>query len=610
MVQQHQLLKSGVFRAFSLLLACLACNACIGSQPDDDTGHVKLATHVDDWRDEVVYQLMTDRFANGDTGNDFRVDSTSLGHYQGGDYRGVIEKLGYLQELGVTTLWISPIIKNVDSDAGFDAYHGYWAVDLGRLNPHFGSLADLRELVNAAHARRIKVVVDIVTNHLGQVFYYDINNNGQPDAAVSGSGGPLQGISDTATRSPVANVNEYDPDYDPRGVQGFSSLGQSGPALVHFFDMPQIFREPPQPAIFQRPESYHRRGRVTNWDDPDQVKFGDFPGGLKDLNTEDPDVVQTLIDAYAEWVLKTDIDGFRIDTIKHVSLGFWKTFQPAIRQRLAAAGKTKFLMFGEAFDGNDALVGSFTAPGAFDSVVNFPQTFSVFQGVFLNGGATTAIKTLQDQRAANYSSDPQPGGVGIAPSELLVNFIDNHDVPRFLWKNGNVDALHAALSYLFTEQGLPCLYYGTEQRFHGGNDPNNREPLWWSGYATGGSTFQYTAQLIRIRKTYPALRRGRFELTWTTDHTADETDAGIVAFERKTDDGDYALVVINAQGGHPSETSAVDGGGAMQLSAPPGTQLTDALTGSTVTVADDGTLDIQLQPYGSAIFVPSEAYRP
>ena len=244
-------------------------------------------------------------------------------------------------------------------------------------------------------------------------------------------------------------------------------------------------------------------------------------------------------------------------------------------------------------------------------MVNFPQTFAVFQGVFLNGGATSAIKTLQDQRVSNYSAEPQPGGVGIAPSELPVNFIDNHDVPRFLWKGGNVDALHAALTYLFTEQGLPCLYYGTEQRFHGGNDPNNREPLWWSGYATTGSTFQYVAQLIRIRKTYPALRRGRFELTWTTDHIADEADAGIVAFERKTDDGDYALVVINTSGNHPSETSAADSGGSsMQLSASPGAQLTDALTGGTVTIADDGRLDIQLPPYGAAIFVPTEAYQP
>ena len=611
MVQQHQLLKRGWLRVLPLLFSAALCSACIGTQPDDETGHIPLATHVEDWRDEVVYQLMTDRFANGDRGNDFRVDSTSLGHYQGGDYRGVISKLGYLQELGVTTLWISPIIKNVDSDAGFDAYHGYWAVDLERLNPHFGSLADLRELVDEAHARHMKVIVDIVTNHLGQVFYYDINNNGQPDESVSGSGAPLQGISASATLSPVSNVNEYDPDYDPRGIQSFSSLGQAGPAQVRFFDMPKIFRTPPMPAIFQRPESYHRRGRVTSWSDFDQVMFGDFPGGLKDLNTEDPGVAQALTDAYVEWVLKTDIDGFRIDTIKHVGMDFWKAFQPAIRQRLAAAGKTKFLMFGEAFDGDDALVGSFTAPNAFDSVVNFPQTFQVFQGVFLNGGATSAIQALQAQRAVNYSSEPQPGGVGIAPSELLVNFIDNHDVPRFLWKGGNVDALHAALTYLFTEQGLPCLYYGTEQRYHGGNDPNNREPLWWSGYSTSGSTFQYTAGLIRIRKAYPALRRGSFELTWTTDHTGDEADAGIVAFERKTDAGDYALVVINTQGKHASETSAAESGGAvMHTSAAPGAQLIDALSGNPIGIGDDGTLDLQLQPYGAAIFVPADVYQP
>ena len=142
---------------------------------------MKLATHVADWRDEVVYQLVTDRFANGDPGNDYRVDPTSLGHYQGGDYQGVVDKLDYLQELGVTALWISPIVKNVDADAGFDAYHGYWAVDLQQLNPHFGDLGALRQLVNEAHRRSMKVILDIVTNHMGQVFYYDINNNGQPE---------------------------------------------------------------------------------------------------------------------------------------------------------------------------------------------------------------------------------------------------------------------------------------------------------------------------------------------------------------------------------------------------------------------------------------------
>jgi len=611
-VQQHKLLIARRGLA-ALVFGCSLTlgSGCIGSEPEKPAAHVSLATHVTDWRDEVIYQLVTDRFANGDLGNDYRVDPNTLGHYQGGDYRGVVDKLDYLQELGVTTLWISPIVKNVDADAGFDAYHGYWAVDLGSLNPHFGDLGDLRALVNEAHRRNMKVVVDIVTNHLGQVFYYDINNNGQPDVSISGSGMPPQGSSSSATSSGLAAISEYDPDYDPRGIQAFSSLGQAGPALTRFFDMPEIYRVPPLPEIFQHPESYHRRGRVTNWNDSNQVMFGDFPGGLKDIDTENPAVVEALISAYLEWILKTDIDGFRIDTIKHVGMDFWRTFGPAIRQRLAAVGKTNFLMFGEAFDGNDTLVGSYTGADQFDSVVYFPQTFQVFDGVFMNSGATSAIQKLYDQRAANYSSAPQAGGVGIPPDELLVNFIDNHDIPRFLWRSGDVGALHAALAYLFTEQGLPCLYYGTEQRFHGGNDPNNREPLWWSGYDTKNSTFQLISKLIRTRKKYTALRRGSFDLTWTTDHTGTEPDAGIVAFERKTADGDYALVVINAQSKQPSETSATAGGGTnMKVSAPAGATLVDALSGNPVTVAADGTLDVTIQPDDVAIFVPTDAYVP
>jgi glycosidase len=282
-----------------------------------------------------------------------------------------------------------------------------------------------------------------------------------------------------------------------------------------------------------------------------------------------------------------------------------------VRQRLAAAGKTNFLMFGEAFDGDDTLVGSYTGQNQFDSVVYFPQTFQVFDGVFMNSGATSAIQTLYDKRASDYSAVPQPGGVGVPPSELLVNFIDNHDVPRFLWQGGDVGALHAALAYLFTEQGLPCLYYGTEQRFHGGNDPNNREPLWWSGYDTSGDTFQLISKLVSTRKTYPALRHGSFDLTWTTDHTGTESDAGIVAFERKTPEGEYALVVINAQGRQTSETSTLAvGGSSMKVSAPANAQLVDALSGNPVAVAGDSTLDIQLQPDSVAIFVPADAYVP
>ena len=111
-----------------------------------------------------------------------------MAHWHGGDWKGVEDRLDYIQALGVTTLWISPVVKNVDSDAGFDGYHGYWTQDLDSPNPHFGDVPALRRMVAAAHGLGMKVILDIVTNHMGQLFYYDINKNGQPDNNVYGYG--------------------------------------------------------------------------------------------------------------------------------------------------------------------------------------------------------------------------------------------------------------------------------------------------------------------------------------------------------------------------------------------------------------------------------------
>jgi alpha-amylase len=582
----------------SIALACLSSLSCVHDELGD-VRRVEITTEpaAEDWRDEIIYQLLTDRFANGDASTDFRVEPSALARYQGGDWQGIVDHLDYLEELGVTALWISPIVLNVDTDAGVDAYHGYWAVDLERLNPHFGDLASLRAFVDAAHDRGMLVILDIVTNHMGQVFYYDINNNGQPDQQVLGSG----------TRSPITHTTEYDPDYDPRGIQGYTSLGESGPAPVRFFDMPEIFRVLPRPSIFADPGVYHRRGRVTDYGIREQVLYGDFPGGLKDLDTELPAVREAMVAAYVRWIAITNIDGFRIDTLKHVEDGFWEFFAPEVRRRLAAIGKRQFFMFGEAFDGDDQLIGSYTLPRRLDSVFYFSQKFQVFGDVFQRGGPTAQIERLYVQRAANYGTEPQEGGVGVPPRDLLVNFLDNHDVPRFLYDRPDAqgrDALHAALAYLLTEDGLPCIYYGTEQAYAGGNDPQNREPLWWSGYDTTGATFQWVARLTRIRRAYRALTHGDFELRWTTEHVGTESDTGIVAFERETIEGDYALVVINAQGAHESETAFETS--TMEIERPADTTLIDVLTGEPFTVGAAGALRVPVAAYAARILVPSD----
>jgi alpha-amylase len=599
-------------------LVALGGPACMKFD-DGLEGPVTLETHVDDWRDETIYQLLVDRFADGDAGNNYRVNTAAPGKWHGGDWKGVEDKLDYIESLGVTTLWISPVVKNVDTDAGFDGYHGYWAQDLTAVNPHFGDLPALRHMIDAAHQRNMKVILDIVTNHMGQIFYYDINKNGQPDENVSGSG----------TTSPVAHINEYDPDFDPRGVQSRTSLGESGPAPTIFVYDPASNHIPPMPEVFQNPAAFNRKGRTYNFDDPDQLLHGDFPGGLKDVNTARCDVKEAMVDSYARWVELTDLDGFRIDTVKHVEREFWRYFSQKIRQRLDKQGKKKFFMFGEAFDGRDQLCGTFTKNDApaeaelaqentcvkdgvkidgdqLDGVFYFPQYFTAIRDVFQDAKGTQGISDLWDQRALNYGSEPQKLGTGISPQKTLVNFLDNHDVPRFLYSGKGTTALHNALLFLFTENGIPCVYYGTEQELAGGNDPANREDLWLTDYKTDGATFQWIQRLTAMRKKYTALRRGDQKVVWASTRAGAEPDAGILAFERAGGDAGaaYSVVVINSNPTH--ESSPQFSGVPMKVSVAPGTVLVDVISSdqSKYTVAADGGLSIKVAALSGAVLIP------
>jgi alpha-amylase len=600
----------------------------------------ELASHVNDWREEIIYQVLVDRFANGDASNDFNVHPDAPA--RGGDWRGLENHLDYIQELGVTAIWISPIVKNVETDAGVDGYHGYWAQDLTQLNPHFGDLGSLRRLVREAHNRGIKIILDIVTNHLGQLFYYDINQNGQPDIQIAESG---QETDRFGNPKPVVHITEYDPDFDRRGVQSRTSLGEAGPAPIVFVYDPASSKLPAFPAIFQEARAYHRKGRVVDFEATvkrcagdtakgcdacpgdacidyfEQTELGDFPGGLKDVATELPEVRDAMVDAYTRWIEETDIDGFRIDTLKHVEHAFWQDFAPRVRKRLAEQGKVNFLMFGESFDGSDERNGTYTRENEVDSVFYFSQKFQVYDNVFKRGGPTKSVQELWAKRETNYGTTPQPNGIGIPPSKALVNFLDNHDVSRFLFEKPDVRVLRNALTLLFTEDGIPCVYYGTEQDFTGGNDPANREDLWSSGYETGGDTFRHIAMLSHLRRTYPALTKGDLTVRWSTERTAEEEDAGILGFERRADPA-YALVVINASERHESHTGF--GKDHMRVSVPAGTVLVDVLgSGDRITVGSEtgpdpvdpsktGTFDVvdATVPATSArIFVPEAQLR-
>ncbi|MFU8804676.1 MAG: alpha-amylase family glycosyl hydrolase, partial [Bradymonadaceae bacterium] len=456
-----------------------------------------ITTNVEDWRDEIMYQILVDRFENGDKNNDYRVDTSSLTAWHGGDWQGIVDRLDYLEELGVTALWISPAFKNVEEDAGIAGYHGYWPQDFAATNPHFGDLNALRNFVAEAHARDMKVIFDVIVNHIGQLFYYDINMNGRPDEWVEGSGliyDEYGGI-----RSDIIRTTEWDPDFDPRGVQSRTSLGEAGPAPIRWVYMPEDNRVPPMPEVFQNPDWYNRKGRVITpwgWDQREQVVLGDFPGGLKDIKTTLPEVRDEMVRIWTWWILETNADGFRIDTVKHVEDEFWENWAPRIRKNLADAGKKNFLMFGEIFDGNDELLGHYTKNNRLDSVFYFSHKFQIFDDIFKRGRPTTKIEELYNARQTNYGTQGHPNGITdsngqpLPPTKALVTFLDNHDVARFLWNFDQVDALHAALIYLLTMDGIPCIYYGTEQDFNGGNDPANRENMWLNnGFDTTGETF-------------------------------------------------------------------------------------------------------------------------
>ena len=642
-----------------------------------------------DWRNQVIYQIMVDRFANGDANNDIHVDTATPGHFHGGDWQGVIDHLDYLQSLGVTALWISPVVKNVESDAGFDSYHGYWQQDLLRPNAHFGDLDKLRELVDTAHAKGMLVVLDVVTNHMGQLFYYDINGNGQPDDTISGGGyghtclqicaqTPSACSTDELTycaqgASELERIIEWDPDYDDRGVQSWTSLGFSGPAVGKFTDWPDQNRtKPSRPPDwfgwdpdkpwFDDPSWYHMKGRVYVWWHEgsyskdfvrEQETTGDFPGGLKDLDTDNPDVKDALVKSFQYWIEVADFDGFRIDTVKHIDRpevdrnvrGFWGDFTDAMRAKAKALGKQNFFIFGEGFDGDDALIGSYTWGGAdaagkfgrFDGMFYFSQYYEGIGTVFGNTAApveTKHLECLYNARMGRNPTDtfcqahgypagpdignvahaqPADGGVGLPPNQLMVSFLDNHDVARFMFQKTDPTLLRSAWMYQFTWDGVPCMYYGTEQLFDGGVDPGNREDMFLGNRKLGypafdqtNDTFKLAQGLIAMRKGHDALRLGTVTPLWSTSQPGARRDAGIFAFERVAPT-ETALVILNASD-QTSEACAptTEGGACVHTTLPAGTVLKDVMPGSdgqTFTVRGDGTVDVSVPARSGRVLV-------
>lgn len=479
-------------------------------------------------QDEVIYFLLPDRFANGDAANDHGgyapdrlisgFDPSSPEFYHGGDLAGVMQKLDYLQGLGATAIWLAPVFKNkpVQPTVGrpMAGFHGYWITDFTRPDPHFGEPETMKALVEAAHARGMKVYLDIVTNHTADVIQYrecpknDCAYRPVADYPYTRRGG-VEG----------AAINDgFRGDGD---ASDFARL--TDPTWAYTPYIPAGEETVKVPAWLNDPLLYHNRGDSTFRGE--SSTHGDF-AGLDDLFTENPRVVQGMIEIFGDWIDDYGIDGFRIDTAKHVNPEFWQAFVPAMMERAKARGIPNFHIFGEVYDHDPAALAQHTRVDKLPAVLDFGFQ-SVATGVANGAKAPDALAKL-------FAADALYEG-GAEAALQLPTFLGNHDMGRiggFVLK-AHPQASDAELlarttlahALMMFSRGVPTLYYGDEQGFAGGGGYGGGRQDMWDGqveaYRTeqriGGLRDPYDRQaplyraiseMARLRAADPALRRG------------------------------------------------------------------------------------------------------
>ena len=488
-------------------------------------------------QDEVIYFLLPDRFENGDTTNDrgglkgdrlkTGYDPSHKGYFHGGDLKGLTSRLDYLQGMGVTAIWVAPIFKNkpVQGPAGQESagYHGYWVTDFMQVDPHFGTNDDFKAMVDAAHARGMKVYMDIIANHTADVIQYKgcpIQACGYrsiadyPYQRLGGHGGAAinQGFAGDGDRSP-GNYEKL-----------------TNPNFAYEVEVPAAERNVKVPAWLNDPIWYHNRGNSL-WHG-ESTTYGDF-SGLDDLYTEHPRVVAGLIEVFGSWIDRFGVDGFRIDTAKHVNPEFWQAFVPAILDRARAKGIPNFHIFGEVYQDTmePGTLAVHTRVDRYPAVLDFAFRAAALQT--LGGEKGTEVWERLFFGDALYEGGPDS-------AIQLPTFVSNHDAGRFsmfvrraLPKASDEEVLervalgHAMLLML---RGVPTIYSGDEQGFVSDEgDQAAREDMFPSRVAsyndnrllgtqstTAASNFdqdhplyRLIATLAKLRSETPALRRGR-----------------------------------------------------------------------------------------------------
>lgn len=526
----------------------------------------KYTPSPSDWRDINIYQIFTDRFADGDDSNNPRsqgwyVDGKSFpairNYHHGGDWKGLKNNLDYLAGMGVKAIWMSGVQMNDQGkDTRYTPYHMYHPTDFFKVDPVMGTFQDLKDVIDACHARGIYVILDVVINH------------------TADKNGLRNGVDDTW--------------YWPSGGPNF---GWWNDARKH---------APP----FDQLQFFHGNGTINNWDSFPEYIYGQFKG-TDDLATGREDVKAWLAQAFTNLIDATDCDGFRVDAIKHVDYNWIKGWADIMRKHAAFRGKNDFILFGEYFTyDNNTLASHCKEVGySFNSALFFPLSQNIVN-VFVNGQGPAQL-TQQLNNRSLY-------GEG---ADRLVAFIDNHDVNRISLINGgdtgnDVWKLGPALSFLYLATPVPCLFYGTEHAFDQGGHyngsnrtPDNpddgdwqRECMFDRGFqpgpaqgnklaATNAPLYQHIRALNAARDLYKSLTRGSFQERWSD---------GAYAFSRVYQSEESLVAINTLDGSKPLNPS---------VNKPDGTEFVNALNTTDKLIVTGGKLNINLTGKQTKIYV-------
>lgn len=387
-----------------------------------------------EWTERVIYQVLTDRIAYDGSQNS--QPCADLSKYCGGTWNGITQQLDYIAGMGFDAIWISPMLLNLNND-----YHGYAFLDLYKVNDHFGTDEELKNLITQAHARDMWIMLDVVGNHVAPV---DLS---------------------------------------------FEKI-----------------------TPFNESKYYHTKCQIEDWSNQEQVENCRL-SNLPDLDQNNEFVRSTLLNWVGSLKEKYDFDGLRVDTVCEVHGDFWGEFS-------AQAG---MYTIGEVFNGDINYVSQYQQ--YLDGMLSYPLYFTMMD-VFARQQSMYAFEGLLGPSGSYYSKFSNLYALG--------NFIDNHDNARFLYSQPSWTLYKNALTMTLMNIGIPIVYYGSEQGYHGGNDPLNRESL-WPNYSTSSELYSFIQTLISTRKAQNIAQSTQIQRYASTD---------LYSFSR----GDVLVCLTNSNG--------------------------------------------------------------